>query len=1330
MQNLLSSSQHVSFVSLQHSMFGLMLPMFFLPQAADAGELDDFSNNLATDLGPVLALFGDAMTKQYLSESMSFVDFFIFAMAPIGIITAIVSVIRVCGSTALRAFVGRAQEGEGAIEAELCTSTSRDVCELFNKGGITRVLGRPKILEIILVPTKPDREDKTTEIFLFRDYLQGSKNVPTKEWEKVHEKSQPLIVKPPIQRSHARKSASTGISSALRRRFLSRPANPEAGEEHLVEQPIWQNSFAQEESTRLQEPTYSELLANPNLSINVGIVKLPRYYFYVLAVLGFFLQAGVVVIACVLSWKLQLGQSGEPMEFQNARIAIKRDPTPIMFFIGTISLCSGMFWCAYLIGSSTNEDHYRRKKNWKNRSRLYWIQPGKQIVGDQTFDAFAYSESIELLDNYVISTKIGLKKVELRKTHILTFVAIIITLGGYVVQFIALRGMNAYVSLAQLGATIIMSFLRGCLRMQRLRKEDNRLADIPDEIVGHELDWLAFDISNASKTALDQTRLPMCSYNLTGKSKAHICKFWWSYQVHDCDPDRASSYYEKLLRNRVRLAHLTGHQSSYRIGHNFCYQNWQDSQVAVRSKSRALANALCGAVQALIGPPKNTVVVEIYIKSHVEDTNGLVSIVFEEDPALNRWHVDSERLESVLGLWLWSLLHCRGEKKVGNGMDLQPELTPEELEMWVGGHISKYSGQVQLSGMQERLQECCNGLYISVVTSLVRLKPDIGEVTGEEMSGQLRWKNEKISAVATAFAENGLGSFSEGLAYCLQASRGYVEYPKGEVMIYLTIKEAAKFRKAGDWKRAEQLLKWQCLLYAFDKNLVPALIALGELYRYSFSKGQDRKQRIFGYNGVKLISTEYATYGSIPNQGGSISHQMIAEIQEIIYSYTVVAARVADAHHDKEFQYPPNPPEEISSLLNMKDFGLGREEERLNTGEMGKNFVSNLEKGDKTSALYQLCLVTIEDWQHEALPSATRALPLAAKRDWSEIVEALLDLGIFADFENINKRTALSYAAQNGNILTAMTLLNHGAFPDVVDKSGRTPLSFAAENGHGKIVRLLFQMGAVRVDSESFQEKRTPLSFAAEKGNNEIVEILLSNGAAIESKDSRHRTPLLWASEEGHESTVKLLLEQKANIEAIDSSHDTALLRAAGKGHETVVRLLLDKRANFACIGSSRTTPLHKAAQNGYESIVKLLLELKPDIEFSDSQSRTPLLLAAENGHTGIVKLLLDKGAVIDSPDYRDQTPLSKAAEEGHESIVQLLLQNRAVFDSPDSLGHTPLYYAAANGHEDIVKLLLKCGASVNSTDAMGLTPLSRAKIERHEGIVKLLEIALVDQSR
>jgi hypothetical protein len=78
-----------------------------------AGWWEDFSNSLFTDITPVISLFGEAPTKQFLSESTTMLDYFISAMAPLGILTAVVSAIRVRGGSSLRAFIGWAQESLG-----------------------------------------------------------------------------------------------------------------------------------------------------------------------------------------------------------------------------------------------------------------------------------------------------------------------------------------------------------------------------------------------------------------------------------------------------------------------------------------------------------------------------------------------------------------------------------------------------------------------------------------------------------------------------------------------------------------------------------------------------------------------------------------------------------------------------------------------------------------------------------------------------------------------------------------------------------------------------------------------------------------------------------------------------------------------------------------------------------------------------------------------------------------------------------------------------------------------------------------------------------------
>ncbi|KAG0643609.1 hypothetical protein HOY80DRAFT_879893 [Tuber brumale] len=118
------------------------------PQALAADGVD-FSNNLFTDLAPVLTLFGEQVSKQFLSQSLTWLEDVIFAMAPLGIITAIVSAIRVGGPNWLKAVVGRARESRAVAEVELMSSTSHEVCELWNGEAIVRVMGSPEVAEIL-----------------------------------------------------------------------------------------------------------------------------------------------------------------------------------------------------------------------------------------------------------------------------------------------------------------------------------------------------------------------------------------------------------------------------------------------------------------------------------------------------------------------------------------------------------------------------------------------------------------------------------------------------------------------------------------------------------------------------------------------------------------------------------------------------------------------------------------------------------------------------------------------------------------------------------------------------------------------------------------------------------------------------------------------------------------------------------------------------------------------------------------------------------------------------------------------------------------------------
>jgi hypothetical protein len=82
------------------------------------------------------------------------------ATAPLGIITIIVSAIRVGGPPWLKALIGRATENIASAELELLSSTSKEVCELWNGRDIVRCVGSAPIWEFICLVPKSGMPEK------------------------------------------------------------------------------------------------------------------------------------------------------------------------------------------------------------------------------------------------------------------------------------------------------------------------------------------------------------------------------------------------------------------------------------------------------------------------------------------------------------------------------------------------------------------------------------------------------------------------------------------------------------------------------------------------------------------------------------------------------------------------------------------------------------------------------------------------------------------------------------------------------------------------------------------------------------------------------------------------------------------------------------------------------------------------------------------------------------------------------------------------------------------------------------------------------------------
>lgn len=67
----------------------------------------------------------------------------------------------------MKAVIGRARENRATVELELLSSTSHEVCELWNGSGVVRSMGEPQIREIIYLEPEPGSDDDTDTLGLF-----------------------------------------------------------------------------------------------------------------------------------------------------------------------------------------------------------------------------------------------------------------------------------------------------------------------------------------------------------------------------------------------------------------------------------------------------------------------------------------------------------------------------------------------------------------------------------------------------------------------------------------------------------------------------------------------------------------------------------------------------------------------------------------------------------------------------------------------------------------------------------------------------------------------------------------------------------------------------------------------------------------------------------------------------------------------------------------------------------------------------------------------------------------------------------------------------------
>ncbi|KAJ0162681.1 hypothetical protein CTA2_4182 [Colletotrichum tanaceti] len=524
------------------SQWRCLVLMALLASAQAAGGLDDFSNNLFSDLAPLLALFGERVTMQFMSQSLGWADCVALAMAPLGVITIVVSAIRVGGPMRLKAVIGRAKENMSVAEMELMSSTSREVCEMYNGESIVRCQGVAPVWEYIcLVPQSTKAADSEAEgangtgalpKFEFKTLKQavaagllfpegktkgsdsneniGSNGeVPTESPEGPVASVQNEDRIPPVARSTAVRRNLSRIRPWFRR---GRGPMSEAPEVSLELGSIHQHANAShtnrnnnavqpsvepfeepEEATQENPEDASHPgprsiivirntgLEAPNISLNLSESR-SRTSIRSVAIMGVLLQLFVVTLFGVITY----GPSYVRDDFKKDEKAAFDHAFPLAAG-GTVLLVTGLLLCAHVVESSTNEQRYEASSDYQ--IHIYWLQQG-QTVNDQIFESFATFPSSPRTS--FITSRRGRdfeKGKDIKKLQFKTTIGVVISLAGFITQFVGLRAMNAAASLAQLGAVGLMTVTRALVR-PGFASSIEKAKLLP----GHEIDWLAWKL--------------------------------------------------------------------------------------------------------------------------------------------------------------------------------------------------------------------------------------------------------------------------------------------------------------------------------------------------------------------------------------------------------------------------------------------------------------------------------------------------------------------------------------------------------------------------------------------------------------------------------------------------------------------------------------------------------------------------------------------------------------------------------------------------------------------------------------------------------------------
>ncbi|KAF9761301.1 hypothetical protein IL306_003869, partial [Fusarium sp. DS 682] len=1283
----------------------------------------------------LIALFGERVTMQFMSQATGWADSFILAMAPLGILTIIVSAIRVGGPSWLKAIIGRARENLAAAEVELMSSTSEDVCELWNGSEIVRSLGSPPVREFIFLLPKPRaKTDNNTELFEFEcktiEEAEKDGHLTTSQGSRDSEKGMGVF-------------ASKESIEEIRLEDLHGSApDPETKPKIII--------------------IYNESVSAPNISLNVHPQK--RAEVRIAAVLGTLIQLGVLMYAGFATYYHTMRFPKE----ENKPVSNYAFPCTAS---GTIVLVTGLLLCADVVEKRTAE--VARKPRTGYDAYAIWVQR-QATIGDQVFRSFGIFSTtsrkkiitsrrddpskkpaeVSLVDRVVeVICYLPLQSLELfkrifgKKTSSSpkssvqsskTTLGAFLSISGYVVQFVGLRGMHWSVSIVQLGAVVFMTAARAAIR--------RGLANPPQAqslLQDFELEWLACTVADT-----DGSRWDVPEPNSPGSKD-------WIILGGECDQfeplgetkdntDGHSRPSNEQNRDESQEDIVKDHkdESEEESEDNSDDDSEDDSQEESGGDSKKESG----------DESEESVYDGEYNSGSVSESE--IRIYREVNSEVNSESETSDKHHSG------SVTESKDEDHTN------PINSKAHTVMVLRSHFAKVTGWrspifAEANSLSRAIEVVMNTLFLKgqreqfnwpLRASYNNSEAQIVNVSLSLVNGNWKISRHDVEAILSFWILSMRKNRRDGHA--------------PNKIIHITAEGPGVQLLGADTPQLRRDLRWWV-----PPDLKRAIIVrespTGSLVvEKSLVVGCGRASK----SPVKLERIQLDEDDNNPPYGQTVNNGFLAVESfvppaslyalDLFSSFMRVAARTMDEPIHGEGEVRPN---EAGSAGSWTSFTLHNRLLSKMAGEVQSTGLATL------SEVYSAIIppLSIEN----KLPVADSIIELAREHarpheergDMKKVTEVYIWLIKTArlfpqDTQLVFKATAVLLDHLSQLILS--THLSERLKPIAPPPPGRGRQRFERPQGIPLQEQIENELQLDKTESRNLFIRLMSIYKAQDRLHvfpSRLIQIAKRNPAFPQLRRSVIDNPLSedeeatgkgditgwaqlhWYAARKYDQPLAALLENDIDLDAPDLLGQTALHAACHVGATKIASLLARNGADINARARDGSTPLHIAARKGYMSTVRLLVESGAQVDMMNSARMTPAMWAAFKGQKDVLSYLwkisnmdlrdtggramlhlavlprslgvisvFEKGIDTEVRDHGGRTPLHLAVLRGNfDALGALESKLQADMDALDNTGKHLVHLAAVSGHMKVVKQLINAfNADVNCRDDRGETPL------------------------